>query len=166
MSQKQPSLKPAKTSELEKQLQDLQSQRADLEAQYARALADYQNLLKQTQKDRADYLQYSNAQLITQLLPILDNLQMAYKHLQDPGLEMIVKQFQQILTDEGIEEIQPNEGDQFDAHLHEALDTVDTDDESKVGLIAETTLVGYKYKEGQVLRHAKVKVYKYPEAKQ
>jgi molecular chaperone GrpE len=141
-------------------IQELENQLSDLDSKYKRALADYQNLLRQTQQERAEYLNYANAQLITQLLPLLDNLQMAYKHLQDPGLEMIVKQFQQTLTDEGIEEIKPKDGDHFDEHLHEALDTIATEDQAKVGLIAETALVGYRYKAGQVLRHAKVKVYK------
>lgn len=144
--------KPGKT-------QDLEDQLTELDSKYRRALADYQNLTKQHQKERAEYLQYSNSQLIAQLLPLLDNLQQAQKHLNDQGLAMIISQFHQILTNEGIEEINPSEGDQFDAHLHEALDTVETENEAKSGQIAETFLVGYKYKDAHVLRHAKVKVY-------
>lgn len=136
-----------------------QNQIQEIESKYHRALADYQNLLRQTQKERSEYLKYANAALITQLLPLLDNLQMAHKHLNDPGLEMIVKQFKQILADENIIEIDPSIEEKFDEHQHEAIDTVETEDQDQVGLIAETSLAGYRYKEGQILRHAKVKVY-------
>lgn len=142
-----------------KQIEQLQSHVENLENDYKRALADYQNLVKQTQKERQEYIRYANSSLIEQLLPILDNLKMAYKHLQDPGVEMIIKQFHDLLKGENIEEISAKPGDEFDHDLHEAIDSVEGTAEQN-GRIAELSLVGYKYQDGLVLRHAKVKVFK------
>jgi len=149
---KKPSTKPDPSKELQTQL-------ADLDAKYKRALADYQNLTKQHQKERQEYLKYANSSLITQFLPLLDNLKMAYQHLPDPGLEMIIKQFQQILTDEGIQEINPQPGESFFEGEQECIETLEGSAEQQ-NQIAEVSQTGYKYTSGYVIRHAKVKVYK------
>lgn len=141
-----------------KQTEDLQKRITELENNYKRALADYQNLIKQSQKERHEYIKFATCDLITQILPLLDNLQLAYKHTQDPGIEMIIKQFKQIIADEHVHEINPTHGTLFDENLHEAIDTVDGDEQQE-NQIAETAQIGYQYKDGPVLRHAKVKVY-------
>ena len=139
---------------------DQNSQVEELETLYKRALADYQNLVKQTAKERQEYIKYANSTLIASLLPLLDNLEMAHRHLQDPGLDMIVKQFKQTLIDEGLIPIHPAPGDQFDEQYHEAIDTFEIETQDQVaGTIAEVSLTGYRWHEGTVIRHAKVKVF-------
>ncbi len=141
------------------QTQDLQPRLEELDDKYKRALADYQNLIKQTQKERQEYLKYANTQLISQILPLLDHLQSAQSHLQDQGLDMIIKQFQQLLTDEGIEEINPEIGSQFNEAEHECIEVLEGSADQQ-NQIATVTQIGYKYTDGYVIRHAKVKVYK------
>lgn len=150
---------PKSPKDKKSSIKQYQTQMEELEGKYRRALADYQNLLKQTAKEREEYLKFANTQLLAQFLPLLDHLRAAHQHLQDQGLEMIIKHFQQILTNEGITEIRPQPGEQFNPHDHEALDIVPGSPEQQ-DQVAEVTQIGYKYPDGQVLRHAKVKVFK------
>ena len=122
--------------------------------QLARALADYDNLRKRTETEKSVWLKFAKQDLLIRLLPVLDTLEAAQKHLKDQGLELTISQFQEILKEEGIEEIREQ---QFDANLHEVVDTLAGGEKDRV---AEMLLKGYKFNDGTVLRHAKVRVYK------
>jgi molecular chaperone GrpE len=137
----------------------IKQQLTELEDKYQRALADYQNLVKQTAKEKQEFAKYATEALIGELVPVIDNLEQAAGHLQDQGLEMVVKQFQQFLQSEGVEVINPQPGDKFDHTLHECLEIVGDKDKPE-DTLAEITLKGYKYTSGRVIRPAKVKVYK------
>lgn len=127
----------------------------ELKALLARALADYDNLRKRTDADRAQLQRNASLGIVLKLLPTLDILESAQKHLKDQGLAIAINEFKNVLKDEGIEEI--NTAGQFDEGLHEALDLVTG---GKDGEIAEVVMPGYKFVDGLVIRHAKVKVYK------
>src|SRR3990167_5712434 len=87
----------------------------------ARALADYQNLVKRVERERFEVLARSNKSLVEKLLPILDNFQKAQGYLKDPGIEMALDEFYKVLESAGIEKIQTQKGDTFDAD-HEAIE--------------------------------------------
>src|SRR3990170_1700303 len=74
---------------------DKKQQVTDLEDQLKRALADYRNLERRVDEERKLLSQLSSIILIEKLLPILDNLESAQKHLNDQGLEMVIKQFKE-----------------------------------------------------------------------
>ena len=151
--------KPTSTPKLETPTSDLQTQLDELAAKYQRALADYQNLIKQTTKEKHEFAQYATEGLVSQLLPLIDHLEQAAGHLKDQGLSLIVNQFHQLLASEGIELINPQPGDLFDQILHECLEIVSNPDQTE-NTLAEIVFKGYKYRQGRVLRPAKVKVYK------
>ena len=151
-----------KKSQTDKKADDrvkqLEGHLAEMEDKYKRALADYQNLMKQTQKERQEYIRFANQALINQLLPLLDNLELAAKHVDDPGLAMVVKQFHAALADTGTEIIMPEVGDRFDHDAHECVETIEGN-EHQQDTIAQVSQVGYKWVDGGVIRHAKVVVY-------
>lgn len=126
----------------------------ELKSQLTRALADYDNLRKRTEAEKSIWLKFAKQELLIKLLPILDTLEIAQKHLNDKGLEIAVNQFRDVLKEEGVIEI---EAGVFDEGLHEAIDTASG---GKDGTIAEIVSKGYKFNDGTVIRHAKVKVYK------
>lgn len=132
-----------------------------LKAQLARALADYDNLQKRVDRERADWLKLSNARLILRLLSILDMLQDAAAHASDPGLAIIDKEFREVLKDEGVVEIDLKTGDKFDENLAEVIEVLETQEKSGDNTIAQVSQTGWQNMDGQVLRHAKVKVNKY-----
>ncbi len=127
----------------------------ELEQRLKRALADYHNLEKRVDEERKLLSKLSASLLIEKMLPVLDNLQQAQAHLKDEGLEIVIKQFTDILTSEGLEEIAA-EGAQFDPHLHEAVETQEGENENTV---AKVLTKGYKI-DGTVIRPAKVVVIK------
>lgn len=125
-----------------------------LKSQLARALADYDNLNKRVEKEREILRTVSGIGLIKKMLPLLDMLYDAQKHLNDPGLAIIISEFASILKEEGVEKISAQTGVKFDATVHEAVEAVDGDE----GIITEEVLSGWKYTDGPVVRPAKVKV--------
>jgi molecular chaperone GrpE len=129
----------------------------ELKNQLARALADYDNLRKRTELERKVWIKFASERILISLLPVLDNLEAALKHLKDQGLAIAVGEFKKIFNEEGLEEISPKVGDKFDHELHEA---VETKEGGEKGTIAEIILNGWKFQEGKVIRFAKVKVYK------
>ncbi len=126
-----------------------------LKGQLARALADYDNLRRRTDEEKTLWIKFSSQTIITKLLGILDMLESAQMHLKDQGLAIATLEFKKILNDEGLEEIMPKVGDEFNHEFMEAIEVVNGESDNKV---LEIFLSGWKYKEGNVLRHAKVKV--------
>ncbi len=132
----------------------------ELRGQLARALADYDNLQKRTEKEKQEWTKFANKDLVSKFLPIYDMILSAQKHLGDPGIAIVVSNFENILAEEGIEIIRPKVGEKFDEGLHEALDVDETDDPSKAGKISSLVLPGFKFKDGMIIRHAKVNVFR------
>ncbi len=124
----------------------------------ARALADYDNLSKRIERERQDLGKIASVGVIIKLLPVLDNLEAAQEHLKDAGLAISIGEFKKILSEEGLTEIRPKAGDEFNENEMEAIEVVDG--EGNNNTIAEVVLAGWKYSDGTVVRHAKVKVTK------
>jgi molecular chaperone GrpE len=136
----------------ENKIKELEERIAELENNWKRALADYKNLERRTAEDRETFFNFSNETLIRCLFPLLDNLETLTKHVHDKGLQMIVKDFQQLLKSEGIEEVNTENKD-FDPETMEAIDTV----EGKNNKVVEVITKGYFLK-NKLLRPARVKV--------
>jgi len=93
---------------------------------WKRALADYENLKKQVEKEKQEFVRFANLNLIMEFIPVYDNLKLALEHsLQNDwakGIEHIKNQFQQVLEQNGVEEIMPKIGDEFSINEHEAVE--------------------------------------------
>ena len=148
-------MKSTKTDQV-KEKEEIQK----LREQLARALADYDNLQKRTEKEKEEWAKFANKGLITKLLPLYDMILSAQKHLNDSGIAIVLSTFEGILSDEGIEIIRPKVGDVFNEELHEAMDTDEVKDLDKQGKISSVILYGFKFRDGPVIRHAKVSVFK------
>lgn len=133
--------------------------RSDLENQLRRALADYQNLERRVSEERTLLGRLTSVLVIEKFLPILDNLESAQSHLNDEGLALVIKQFRDVLASEGVEELE-TEGQEFNPHMHEAVEAVDGD---KDNVIVKEVSKGYKI-EDRVIRPAKVVVSRKTEA--
>ncbi len=128
----------------------------ELENNWKRALADYKNLEKRQTEEREAYVLYSNTTLLLRILPVLDNLEMLEAHSNDVGLKLIIKEFKKTLSEESVTEVETLNKD-FNADLMEAIEMVQTNDESKVGKVVEVLTKGYLLKQ-KLLRPARVKV--------
>ena len=118
-------------------------------------MADYQNLVKRIDTDKKDFVKFATANIISKLLPSLDILELSATHSQDQGVQMAVKQFQDVLFAEGLQEISPKVGDTFDHEIHECVETLPGEPDNT---IAEIITKGYKIND-YVIRPAKIKAY-------
>ena len=125
----------------------------ELEDMLKRTLADYQNLERRIEEERRMLSKLSSLLLIEKLLPILDNLESAQMHINDEGLELVIKQFKEVLSSEGISEIQAD-GQTFDPNLHEAIEIQEGQEDNKIVKVINK---GYKI-DDKVIRPAKVVV--------
>jgi len=130
----------------------------ELKAQLVRALADYDNLRKRVEREKEEFEKLANLKLVIRLLPVLDILKKAQAHLKDPGVEMTLRQFEEALTQEGIEEIKVRQGDSFDPEIHEAIETVANGKDR--GKIIEVASSGWRFTGGPVIKHSQVRVSK------
>ncbi|MDP2933639.1 MAG: nucleotide exchange factor GrpE [bacterium] len=132
-------------------IEELEKQKAETTEKYLRCLADYQNLEKRTRTEREDFVRFANKELILKLLDVLDTFEKLEAHLKDEGLDLAVKQFQDVLRAEGLEKIVL--GEEFNPEEAECVETV----KGKTGEIIEEIRAGYKLK-GRIIRTARVKV--------
>lgn len=131
----------------------LEEKYEELNNKYLRSLADYQNLERQTNAWREDFVKFANQGLITQLLEILDDLENAQEHLQDNGLKIILDKLKKILKNSGLEEITAA-GQQFDPVFMEAVQIEPGETDQQVTRVLRK---GYTLN-GKVIRAAKVAV--------
>lgn len=128
----------------------------NVKSQLARALADYQNQSKRFQEERNAIVAYASERVLINFIPVLDTLVKAQEHLQDKGLEMAISQFKKTLTEEGLEEICPKSNNSFD---HETMEVVESVEGGEKDTVNECVLSGWKFKDGKIVRYAKVKVF-------
>lgn len=122
--------------------------------------AEFENYKKRVERDRADYIEQANAQIILKLLPVLDNFERALGSENSnsdafrKGVYMIFSQLKGILSAEGLSVIEAV-GEEFDPYYHECVlaETGDYDDD----IVIEEFEKGYMFKK-KVLRPSKVKV--------
>jgi molecular chaperone GrpE len=114
-----------------------------------RALADYQNLLRQSQNQRANLIKLANADLLLAILEPLEHLSVANEQLQDEALNMIVKQMWKRLNDMGLEEIEVL-NKKFDVEVMEAIEKEGDGDK-----VVKVLRKGYQLN-GEVIQHARV----------
>lgn len=118
-----------------------------------RALADYQNLQKRVVEERKEWIRSSNKELVMKLLPVLDTLILASSHVEDQGLKLSIKQFEDILKQEGAERIRTI-GEKFDPIKMECIQVIGVPEEQD-GIVVEETRAGYVLYD-KVLRPAQV----------
>lgn len=130
----------------------------DLENRILRLHADMDNLRRRTMREREETWHLAAADVLTQLLPILDNFQRAMLVLPEndwaQGIAMVSKQLQDVLASLGFEVIDSQGA--FDPQYHEAImqDPASSQPENTITGEFER---GYKFR-GKVLRPSKVKV--------
>lgn len=134
----------------------------ELNSKYLRLYADFDNYRKRVNKDKEDLVRYGNESLLYELLPAIDNLELALKHASGEvnsglvqGVEVTLKELQRTLEKFGLVRIEVT-GKPFDPAVHHAMSQVERADMDEK-MIAEEFRAGYKYRE-KVLRPSLVAV--------
>jgi molecular chaperone GrpE len=147
----------------------LAAQLQELNDKYMRLYAEFENYKKRVNKDKDELIKYANEHLISQLLTVMDNLEMALKHSDIntssglvKGVENTLREFQRILEKHGLTPIDAL-NKPFDPSLHEAMSVVECEDMAE-NMVVEEFRRGYIFKE-KVIRPSLVSVSKKPEIK-
>ena len=138
-------------ADLKKQLELAQKKIEEHANDLKRLQAEFENHIKRTDKEKQQFSELANADLIKKLLPVVDEFEHALKQINDKGVEMIFNNLMKVLHDAGLKEIEA-EG-LADPFKHEVLQQRDSDE--KEGTILQVVQKGYEFK-GRVLRPARV----------
>ena len=136
------------------------NQLEEKEDQLKRIMAEFDNFKKRSNKERETLYNSLLGDIFTSLLPVIDNLEKAVEaNTQDAsykqGVELVLKQFKDVLTANGVEEIKAL-GETFDPTYHEAVASV-VDENLGEKEIKEEYRKGYKIG-NKVIRHSMVVV--------
>jgi molecular chaperone GrpE len=148
----------------ETELQKLKAERDTLVDRLARAQAEFENARRRAAKEQQDFRDFAITDAIKTLLPVIDSFERALQTKSEAadfrnGVELIYKQLQDVLTRLGVVPIAAK-GEQFNPHLHEAIEMVETSDAADHEVLEEWQR-GYKLKD-RLLRPAMVKVARNP----
>lgn len=128
---------------------------------FLRLYAEYDNFRKRSQKEKTDIYASSKADVIKELLPVIDNFDRASNNTEcsfedyKKGIDLIFNQFSEIFKKLGVESY-GERGDAFDPNIHNAVMTIE-DEELGENVIAEVFTKGYKLGD-RIIRDAVVKV--------
>lgn len=125
-----------------------------------RLMAEFDNFKKRSSKEREGLYNSLVSDIFSSLLPVIDNLEKAVEAKTEDeaykqGVELVLKQFKDVLSANGVEEIE-TVGQVFDPELHEAVASV-TDETLGEKVIKEEYRKGYKIG-SKVIRHSMVVV--------
>jgi len=151
-------------SGIEAELQKVKAERDSLLDRLARAQAEFENARRRAVKEQQDFRDFATGDAIKALLPVIDSFERALQAKSQPadfrsGVELIYKQLQDVLAKLGVQAI-TSKGEQFDPHVHEAIEMVDTPDAADHEVLEEWQR-GYKFKD-RLLRPAMVRVARNP----
>jgi molecular chaperone GrpE len=144
------------------QLARLRAEKDELMQTLVRRQADFENYRKRIERERQEEGRRGVARLLTDLLPVLDGLELALRAHDDPtyeeyrkGLQLIYRQLSDTLARHGLERIAAD-GKPFDPYFHQAIEQVETRD-CPEGTVVEVLQDGYLF-HGRVLRPSTVRV--------
>ncbi len=143
-------------------IESLKSQLDEYTAVLKRLQADFENYTKRVDKEKQELTKYASHKLVTKLLDVIDDFERTLQVTKDSekkevkeGIEMIYKQLNKILNEEGVKKIEAK-GKKFDPYMHEVLDIVDGNEND---LVIEELQMGYLLHD-KVLRTSKVRISK------
>ena len=129
---------------------------------FLRLFAEFENYKKRTSKERVELFKTANHELMTVLLPILDDFDRGLaeiKKVKDKnvlkGMELINNKLKAILTQQGLSQVVVKQGDTFDAEIHEAITQIPAPSAKLKGKIIDVTERGYKLGD-RIIRFPKV----------
>ena len=146
-------------TEVKTEVSQVQSEIDELNDRYKRLLAEFENFKKRSQKERDNLYGLITGDVVSTILPIMDNLEKAAEaktedtNYQD-GVKMVTKQLSDALVKFGLKEIDGKPGTLFDPELHEAVSHIDDPNKGEKEIVEEYRkgyMIGNK-----VIRHSMV----------
>ncbi len=130
---------------------------------FLRLFAEFENYKKRTTRERIELFKTAGQEVMTSLLPILDDFERALTHIEDDkeaeelrkGVLLIYQKLIKTLEQKGLLKIETNKGDVFDAEIHEAITQIPAPDKKLKGKVIDCVEKGYKLGD-KIIRYPKV----------
>lgn len=160
---------PQPVTILDTELERLQEELREAREKYQLLLAESENRRKRMQRERTELTKHAIERVLVEFLQPVDQFEQALGFADQAndevknwaiGFQMILGQIRDVFAQHGVVGFECTEGDRFDPHHHEAVDTEETD-EIEAGTILKQFARGYKVGE-RTIRPAQVKVAKAP----
>lgn len=135
---------------------------AEEKDRYVRLFAEFENYKKRTAKEKMEFFQYANQDMMISMLGVLDDFERAIKEMAKngnpadlQGVELIYQKFKNKLSEKGLKPMEVKAGDSFNVDFHEAITQIPAPSEDLKGKIVDVIETGYTLNE-KVIRFAKV----------
>lgn len=135
---------------------------AEEKDRYIRLYAEFENYKKRTSKEKMEFFQYANQEMMISMLGVLDDFERALKEIAKngneadlQGVELIYQKLKNKLTEKGLKIMEVRAGDTFNVDLHEAITQIPAPSDDLKGKIVDVIETGYMLGE-RVIRFAKV----------
>ena len=129
---------------------------------YIRLFAEFENYKKRTSKEKMEFFQYANQDMMISMLAVLDDFERALKEIAKngneadlQGVELIYQKFRNKLNEKGLKPMEVNIGEDFNVDFHEAITQIPAPTEELKGKIVDVIETGYTLYD-KVIRFAKV----------
>lgn len=141
----------------------LQAEVAESKDKYLRLYSEFENFRRRTSKEKLELTSSANANLIKDLLAVLDDFERADKSMTEDaniksvkeGIDLIYNKFKSILEQKGLKKIEADKGSEFDVEYHEAITQIPAPEEDLKGKVVDVVEKGYQLND-KVIRFAKV----------
>ena len=133
----------------------------DFQDKYMRLYAEFDNFRKRTMREKADLISSASSDIMTQLLPLVDDFDRSEANATDDvetmkeGMKLIHSKLLAILTSKGLKPLDAKAGEDFDVDKHEAIANIPAPSEDLKGKIVDVVEKGYMLGD-KVLRYSKV----------
>ena len=158
-----PAAKKNAASKVDKALEEANEALETEKEKYLRLFAEFENYKKRTSKERIELFKTAGQEVISSMLPIVDDFNRALKEAEKQensadfvGFRLISNKLNETLKSKGLVAIEVNAGDAFDAEKHEAITQIPAG-EDQSGKIVDVTEQGYQLGE-KIIRYPKVVV--------
>lgn len=155
--------KKSSKADTSKKLKELNENLNKEKDKYLRLFAEFENFKKRTARERIELFKTAGQEVITAILPILDDFERAIDQTPKDheelikGFVLIKNKLTDVLKSNGLNVTETNIGDTFDAEIHEAITLIPATDESQKGKIIDITEKGYQLGD-KIIRFPKVVV--------
>lgn len=164
MTKKSKNSTKKKKPSLKDKITELESVIKDEKDKFLRLFAEFENYKRRTSKERLELYKTASMELMTSLLPIIDDLERAsaeFSRSKDKqlteGFSIIKNKFNETLKSQGLSEIEVKSGDDFDVEKHEAITQITAQSNKMKGKVVDVTEKGFKLGE-KIIRYPKVVV--------
>jgi molecular chaperone GrpE len=151
-------------TEASEELEKLNIQLQESKDKYLRLYSEFENFRRRTAKEKLDLISTANEDLMTAMLPVMDDFERANKSIDKEGsdlkslkegMDLVFQKFQKTLEQKGLKSMDAGEGSDFDPDFHEAITQIPAPSKKLKGKVVDVIEKGYLLKD-KVIRYAKV----------